>query len=79
MDDDLLSLARKEISVLARKRILKANLRGIAELHGRDIKSNNIMVNYHDTGSEMAVEQVKLRVTAHEALDHPWFSGSEIG
>ncbi|EGD95223.1 hypothetical protein TESG_02714 [Trichophyton tonsurans CBS 112818] len=78
MDDDLLSLARKEISVLARKRILKASLRGIAELHGH-IKSNNIMVNYHDTGSEMAVEQVKLRVTAHEALDHPWFSGSEIG
>lgn len=37
MDDDFLSLARKQISMQARKQILKASLQGIAELHSHDI------------------------------------------
>lgn len=37
LDDDLLSLVRKQLPVQARKQILKASLRGIAELHSHDI------------------------------------------
>ncbi|KAL2373017.1 hypothetical protein RJZ57_002519, partial [Blastomyces gilchristii] len=37
MDDDFLSLVRKQISMQARKQILKASLQGIAELHSHDI------------------------------------------
>ncbi|EGC48867.1 calcium/calmodulin dependent protein kinase [Histoplasma capsulatum var. duboisii H88] len=65
MDDDFLSLARKQISMQARKQILKASLQGIAELHSHDIvhldiKPDNIMVNYHGTGKETIVEQVQV-------------------
>ncbi|KLJ12497.1 hypothetical protein EMPG_12490 [Blastomyces silverae] len=49
MKDDCLSLVRKQISMQARKQILKASLRGIAELHSHDIvhldiKPDNIMI-----------------------------------
>ncbi len=37
LTDDFLSLVKKQISLRARKQILKASLRGIAELHDRDI------------------------------------------
>lgn len=37
MTDDLLSLIRKGVSMKARGQILKAGLRGIAELHSRDV------------------------------------------
>lgn len=37
LDLDLLSLARKGISDRNTKRILKDSLRGLAELHGRDV------------------------------------------
>lgn len=37
MNDDFLSLVRKQIPIRARKQILKASLRGIAELHSYDI------------------------------------------
>jgi hypothetical protein len=37
MDDDFLSLVRKQIPMQARKQILKASLRGISELHSRGI------------------------------------------
>ncbi|KAL2369381.1 hypothetical protein RJ035_003549 [Blastomyces gilchristii] len=65
MDDDFLSLVRKQISMQARKQILKASLQGIAELHSHDIvhldiKPDNIMINYCDTGKETIVEQVQV-------------------
>lgn len=37
LTDDFLTLVRKRPSIQARKQILKASLRGIAELHSRDI------------------------------------------
>ena len=37
MDDDLLSLVRKQVPAHVRKQILKAGLKGIADLHSRDI------------------------------------------
>lgn len=37
MDDDFLSLVRKQIPMQTRKQILKASLKGIAELHSHDI------------------------------------------
>ncbi|EAS29543.3 serine/threonine protein kinase [Coccidioides immitis RS] len=65
MNDDILTLVRNQIPIQARKQILKATLRGIAELHSHDIvhldiKPDNIMVNYRGTGPETIVEQVQL-------------------
>ncbi|KAL1959519.1 hypothetical protein VTO42DRAFT_1964 [Malbranchea cinnamomea] len=65
MNDDLLSIARTQMSVRARKQILKASLPGIAELHNHDIvhldiKSDNVMVNYHGTGPETMMSGFKL-------------------
>ncbi|KAM5502996.1 hypothetical protein McanMca71_004263 [Microsporum canis] len=65
MNDDLLGLIRKQIPMQARKQILKASLRGIAELHSHDIvhldiKPDNIMVNYRGTGLETIIEQVQI-------------------
>ncbi|EFR05123.1 serine/threonine protein kinase [Nannizzia gypsea CBS 118893] len=65
MDDDLLSLVRKQVSVQTRKQVLKAGLRGIADLHSHDvvhldIKPENIMVNYSGTGPETTIEQVRV-------------------
>ncbi|RFU28457.1 hypothetical protein B7463_g7894, partial [Scytalidium lignicola] len=65
LTDDFLHLVRKQIPMRARKQILKACLRGIAELHDRqvvhlDIKPDNIMVNCRHTGQEMIVEQVQI-------------------
>jgi hypothetical protein len=37
MSDDLLTPMRNGISIKARKQILKASLKGIAELHSHDI------------------------------------------
>ncbi|KAI0454988.1 kinase domain-containing protein [Xylaria acuta] len=42
LTDDFLSLAKKQISLRARKRILKASLQGIVEQHDRDIVHLNI-------------------------------------
>ncbi|KAK2781483.1 hypothetical protein FQN53_000574 [Emmonsiellopsis sp. PD_33] len=65
MKDDFLGLVRKQVSMQARKQILKASLRGIAEMHSHDIvhldiKPDDIMVNYRGTGPEMTVEQVQI-------------------
>ncbi|OJD14002.1 serine/threonine protein kinase [Emergomyces pasteurianus Ep9510] len=65
MDDDFLSLVRKQIPMQARKQILKASLRGIAELHSHnivhlDIKPDNIMINYCGTGKETIVKKVQI-------------------
>lgn len=37
MSDDLLTLVRNGLSIKTRKEILKASLKGIAELHSHDI------------------------------------------
>ncbi|KAF2805165.1 serine/threonine protein kinase [Mytilinidion resinicola] len=67
--DDLLSLIRRSISMKARRQILKAALRGIAELHSRDVihlgnfsdvKPDNIMVNYHQEGQDIRIESVQI-------------------
>ncbi|KAF1808533.1 kinase domain-containing protein [Eremomyces bilateralis CBS 781.70] len=65
LTDDFLSLVRKQIPMQARKQILKASLRGIAELHDRDIvhldiKPDNIMANCRHVGQETIVEQVQI-------------------
>ncbi|KAI1113051.1 kinase domain-containing protein [Nemania sp. NC0429] len=66
LTDDFLSLVKnKQISLRARKQILRASLQGIAELHGRDvvhldIKPDNILVDCRRDGAETAVEQVQI-------------------
>ncbi|EXJ80684.1 CMGC protein kinase [Capronia epimyces CBS 606.96] len=65
LDDDFLSLVKKKIPMKARKKILQASLQGIAELHDRDvvhldIKSDNILVDYHHVDQETVVEQVQI-------------------
>ncbi|EEH39445.2 hypothetical protein PAAG_08714 [Paracoccidioides lutzii Pb01] len=72
MKDDFLSLDRKQISMQARKQILKGSLRGIAELHSHDIvhldiKPDNIMINYRGTGPEMIVEEARTIDLENEA------------
>lgn len=37
LDDDFLSLVRKQIPMQARRQILKASLHGLADLHDKDI------------------------------------------
>ena len=46
LTDDFLNLVRKKIPVQARKQILKASLRGIAELHDRDIVHLGILPGF---------------------------------
>lgn len=46
MKDDLLSLVGKQISIKARKQILKATLRGIADMHGHSIVHLGEAANY---------------------------------
>jgi hypothetical protein len=37
LDDDFLSLVKKQIPMQARRKVLKASLQGIADLHERDV------------------------------------------
>ncbi|KAI0545242.1 kinase domain-containing protein [Xylaria curta] len=65
LTDDFLSLVRKKTSLRARKQILKASLRGIAELHDRDIvhldiKPDNILINCRNDDTGTLVEQVQF-------------------
>ncbi|KFY90857.1 hypothetical protein V500_04927 [Pseudogymnoascus sp. VKM F-4518 (FW-2643)] len=65
LTDDILSLIREQISIRARKRILRDSLRGIAELHDQevvhlDIKPDNIMVTCSHAGEETKVERVQV-------------------
>ncbi|KAI0479965.1 kinase domain-containing protein [Xylaria cf. heliscus] len=63
-DDDFMSLVRKEISLRARKQILKASLQGLAELHDRDIvhlgKENPLFPSTRVPRMKTAVEEVQL-------------------
>ncbi|KAF1955119.1 kinase domain-containing protein [Byssothecium circinans] len=65
LTDDLLNLVRKGVSMIAKKKILKTTLRGIAELHDHDvvhldIKPDNIMADTHRAGGETVVERVQV-------------------
>lgn len=64
--DDLLNFAWKEIPLTTQKRILRDALRGLAAMHEHDIahldvKANNIMVDYHESGNgNIVVDKVQL-------------------
>ncbi|PKY01354.1 putative calcium/calmodulin dependent protein kinase [Aspergillus campestris IBT 28561] len=65
LKDDFLDLVRREIPMRARKKILKASLLGIAELHDKnvvhlDIKPDNIMVDSYCDRKDGSVERVQL-------------------
>ncbi|KLJ12320.1 hypothetical protein EMPG_12623 [Blastomyces silverae] len=78
MEDDFLSLVRKQLSMQARKQILKASLRGIAELHSHDIvHSGEVEVQglYQENG-ELGI--LKSRQQRAKRWSHPWFAGCEM-
>ncbi|KAF5850128.1 hypothetical protein GGP41_002412 [Bipolaris sorokiniana] len=65
LDEDLLRLVRGQVSVRARKEILKAILQGIADLHDRDIvhldvEPDDILVSYHRIDQDILVEKVQV-------------------
>jgi serine/threonine protein kinase len=65
LKDHLLSFVQKDIPLSLTKRVLRDALRGIATLHEKgvihtDIKANNILVEWRETGDEITVEQVKV-------------------
>ncbi|PYI08452.1 putative calcium/calmodulin dependent protein kinase [Aspergillus sclerotiicarbonarius CBS 121057] len=65
LTDDFLDLVKKGISLQTRKHILKASLRGIAELHEQhvvhlDIKPDNIMVECQHNGEDTIIEKVQI-------------------
>ncbi|KAH8710021.1 kinase domain-containing protein [Phaeosphaeriaceae sp. PMI808] len=63
--EDLLTLVKNQIPLEGREEILKASLQGLADLHGQDVvhldvKLDNVMVDFHGTGSELVVEKAQL-------------------
>lgn len=61
----LLSFVQKDIPLPTTKRILRDALRGIATLHEKgivhtDIKANNILTEWRETGDEIKVELVQV-------------------
>lgn len=63
--DNLLSVVQKNMPLPLIKRILRDSLRGIAALHEKgivhtDIKSNNIMVDWDETGGSITVHRVQI-------------------
>ncbi|KAH0365835.1 calcium/calmodulin dependent protein kinase, partial [Aureobasidium melanogenum] len=66
LTDDFHSLIKAKIVLGARKKILKAVLKGLAELHARDvvhldIKSDNILVNCQHVTGETFIENTLIR------------------
>ncbi|KAL2796586.1 putative calcium/calmodulin dependent protein kinase [Aspergillus keveii] len=65
LSHDFFSLVKEDISLKARKQILKASLLGIADLHDRhivhlDVKPDNILVDGHHDAPKFVVENVQL-------------------
>ncbi|PWY89494.1 putative calcium/calmodulin dependent protein kinase [Aspergillus sclerotioniger CBS 115572] len=65
LTDDFLDLVKKGISLPTRKQILKASLRGIADLHERDVvhldtKPDNIMVECQHKEQDTIIEKVQI-------------------
>ncbi|KAF2427263.1 serine/threonine protein kinase [Tothia fuscella] len=61
LQGDLLSLVENQIPLQYRKQILKASLRGIAQMHEQDIihldiKPDNIMVDFHQNGRDPVIK-----------------------
>ncbi|KAF2133279.1 kinase-like protein [Dothidotthia symphoricarpi CBS 119687] len=61
----LLSFAQRDVSLPLTKKVLKDSLRGIAALHDKgivhtDIKADNIMVDWNETGGSTTVTQVQI-------------------
>ncbi|OBT84876.1 hypothetical protein VE02_05920 [Pseudogymnoascus sp. 03VT05] len=84
--DHLLSLAQKEIPLLARKRILRDTLRGIAELHDTnivhaDVKANNILIGYENSSDGIVIKSVQLADLENAAYVPPGSAiiGSQVG
>ncbi|EUC45298.1 hypothetical protein COCMIDRAFT_5499 [Bipolaris oryzae ATCC 44560] len=65
LDQDLLNLVQSQVSMQARKEILKAILQGIADLHDRDIvhldvKPDNFLVSYRSIDHDILVKKVQV-------------------
>ncbi|KAE8150251.1 kinase-like protein [Aspergillus avenaceus] len=63
--DHLLTLAQKDLPLVAIKGILKNALTGLAELHDRDIvhtdiKPDNIFINWRNLNNEIRIDKVQL-------------------
>ncbi|KAF2642227.1 calcium/calmodulin dependent protein kinase [Massarina eburnea CBS 473.64] len=64
--DHLLRLAQKDLPLALTKRILKDALRGIVELHDRDIvhtadiKADNILINWNEDQDGIGIERVQI-------------------
>ncbi|KAF1348903.1 kinase domain-containing protein [Delphinella strobiligena] len=65
LTDDFNTLVKKEISNRDKRKILKAALQGLAEMHAKDIvhldiKPDNIMVDCRRTPKEILIENVQI-------------------
>ncbi|KAI3322807.1 kinase-like protein [Xylariaceae sp. AK1471] len=64
--DDLLHFSQRKLAMEARKDILRSALRGLADLHGRDIlhndiKPNNVLIDYEGgTSSDITIKSVQI-------------------
>ncbi|OTA95773.1 hypothetical protein M434DRAFT_393416 [Hypoxylon sp. CO27-5] len=62
---DLLRFSQKKLAIEARRDILRSALRGLADLHERDIlhndiKPNNVLIDYEGTDGDVTVKSVQI-------------------